>query len=316
MKILIIGCGVIGSIFGDILSKSRNNVCHYIRSSEKAEKLKNGIELQLFDGREKIETDSYRSVYIPQITSELKNDDYELVIVSVNSHQLEGLLQEIKGRFNGATFLLFNNYWDEAEMVEKYLPGEKYIFGIPASGGGFAETNGLPVIRGAVGSSVTIGSINTNGQGAEKTVSDLFAKAGIKANVEKNMLHWLWTHYAVICGLNVASVCSGGGEFLLGSIKNIKNAVCMIKEALKTCEARGVNIREFSDPASFMLPAPVISMGFWLKMKTDKCSSIITLEYHGGEEMKAMYSNILKATEKYGINAVRLRECKTQMRNA
>jgi ketopantoate reductase len=51
MKVFIIGAGAIGTIYGYLLSKSGNHVCHYVRS-DKYEKLKNGVRVDITDARD------------------------------------------------------------------------------------------------------------------------------------------------------------------------------------------------------------------------------------------------------------------------
>lgn len=310
MKILIVGCGVIGTIFGELLSKSQNDVFHYLRTEEKVSQYQRGIRLELMDGRKSIKDNQLEDVYVPKMITSLDNVLFELVLVCVNSHQVEDFLVDIQGKCHGSLFVIFNNFWGEADIFEKYLSNEKYLFAFPNAGGGFSYQNNMPLVRGAISEPVTIGSINSNNKQYIRIINELFLKAGFKTRIEKNMLHWLWSHYAVICGLNVACVSAGGNDKFLGSFHNMKIGVQLVKENLEVCKARGVNPKEFSDPTSFMLPTPIISFGLWINMKMNKCATKIALEYKGSSEIVAMYKTMLRLGKKYNVNMKYMLESK------
>ena len=79
MKTLIIGTGVIGTIYGWALSESGADVTHLVRKGRKQEYLK-GIELDIYDIRENYPENTTAKYYPKLIEDISENDNYELII--------------------------------------------------------------------------------------------------------------------------------------------------------------------------------------------------------------------------------------------
>ena len=95
MKILFFGAGVIGTIYGHVLSQAGNDVTHYVRVSKK-KSLENGIKMQLLDGRSK-KPKQENILYKPKVVESFSPADaYDLVIVSVRHYQLNSVLPILK----------------------------------------------------------------------------------------------------------------------------------------------------------------------------------------------------------------------------
>lgn len=66
MKIMVIGAGVIGSVYGYVLAQSGNEVTHYLRKG-KSKHFENGIQVRLLDERGK-KPEKYETVYYLKMT--------------------------------------------------------------------------------------------------------------------------------------------------------------------------------------------------------------------------------------------------------
>ena len=82
MRVLVVGAGIIGSIYGWALAESGHNVKHLVRSG-KAAALLDGLPLDLFD-RRKGRKRNFRGRYKLNALEKLSPTDiFELVIVPV-----------------------------------------------------------------------------------------------------------------------------------------------------------------------------------------------------------------------------------------
>ena len=128
MRVLVIGAGVIGSIYGWALAESGHHVLHFVRSG-RAAALRDGIVLDLFD-RRKGHKRNFRGVYRLNAVETLPpTNTVELVIVPVKHYELVPTLREIVPLFNVAEFLLLTQNWRGVEEIDSILPRPRYIYG-------------------------------------------------------------------------------------------------------------------------------------------------------------------------------------------
>jgi len=82
MNVLVVGAGVIASIYGQALAEGGHHVVHLVRSG-KASGLRDGVALDVFDWR-KGHKRNFRGLYRPNAVETLSPaDPFELVIVHV-----------------------------------------------------------------------------------------------------------------------------------------------------------------------------------------------------------------------------------------
>ena len=135
MRILMFGAGVIGTVYGHILTQAGVDVTHYVRPGKK-QTLEKGISLRLLDGR--VKTSQVMSVRYPLklVDSLSPTDDYDFFIVSVRHYQLDSVLPILKDNVGKADVLFFNGNWAGFELINQFLPRSKYLWGFPVAGGG------------------------------------------------------------------------------------------------------------------------------------------------------------------------------------
>lgn len=63
----------------------------------------------------------------------------------------------------------------------------------------------------------------------------------MKVNIQQNIQHWLWVHFAINSGVIGAAFKAGGATQLLNSIPRLHDAILAGRDALAVCRARGVN---------------------------------------------------------------------------
>ena len=92
MKTLIVGTGVIGTIYGWALAEGGVDLTHYVRPG-KALELAQGVDLDVLDERKSYPKNN-KTHYTPACVEEVSPaDGYQLVILPVNANQLAGALK-------------------------------------------------------------------------------------------------------------------------------------------------------------------------------------------------------------------------------
>ena len=103
MKIVVVGPGVIGSIYGRLLDRSGHDVTLIARDQRLADLRTHGLVLEDADSGQRTE------ISLP-VRDELSPDDrYDLVLVPVRSEQFASTLPMINGMGDGSDVLMFGN---------------------------------------------------------------------------------------------------------------------------------------------------------------------------------------------------------------
>ena len=246
MRVLIIGAGIIGSIYGWALSASGHRVVHLVRP-DRAATLREGMTLDVFDRRKRHKR-NFRGVYKLIAVETLPSaDNFDLVIVPVKHYALTRTLMEVVPKAGTADFLLLTQNWNGAREIDAILPRTRYIYGDAKAGGAFS--GGMLI---ATLSALDIGSpVGEPSELAEK-VADLFATADIETNLHSDMLHYLWVQYAITAGTWAALIRAGSMESFLNDRNAIVKALRAGCECLEVVRRRGVLVSGYPEAAPFL----------------------------------------------------------------
>jgi len=297
MKILMFGAGVIGTIYGYVLAQAGNDVTHYVRPG-KQKSLENGIRIQLLDGRSRPasqETVLYKAKIVERISP---SDNYELVIISVRHYQLDSALSVLRDKIGNADVLIFNGNWGGFESLDRYLPRSKYLLGFPVAGGGYHGQT----LDGALLDEIRLGELNGGYSLRLELIKQVFEDARLKVDIQANMQHWLWVHFAINAGIIGAAFKAGGATELLNSIANLRKGILAGREALAVCRARGVELESFEDAESFYLPAWLGASVVWFMLKTNLPARKIMETHTAIDELQAIYGAVLKTGEELNVS--------------
>jgi len=146
MHVLVVGAGIIGSIYGWALADSGHHVAHLVRSG-RAAAFRGGLPLDLFD-RRKGHKRNIRRLYRPDVVETLSPADaFELVIVPVKHYALVQTLKEVVPLVGAAEFLLLTQNWRGTSDIDPILPRTRYIYGDAKAGGTFSGGTLLAALK-------------------------------------------------------------------------------------------------------------------------------------------------------------------------
>ena len=299
MKILIIGKGVIGSIYAHQFLKNGFEVHHYIRQIN--DDLSSSIKIDILDKTiNKIETGTYTYTFTDNLTS-----DYDLIVVSVRHYQLLSLLEKISSL--NVTTLVFGNVWTDLSNIKSLFKNpETIFFGMPRAGGAILNDK----LEGAILPEIILEERSSTN--AYNQIVNLFENSGRKIVTIKNMQDWYWTHFAT----TVAWICGGvkakGYIPFSKSYTAIKDSLNAGKEAIEIVKTRGANIAVCEDIKPFLLPTWISAV--IIKIVLAKEETIRISAGHGDyapTEMTKIYEDIVKKGKELNCKTTILENYKT-----
>ncbi|GAA0742768.1 ketopantoate reductase family protein [Clostridium oceanicum] len=305
MKILIIGTGVIGSVYGWQLFESGNDITHFVRKGKKEIIEKQGISIRCLDKRRGQE-DHKEVVYKPKIVEDInKDENYELIIVPVKANQLNSILPTISKINDKSDILILQNLWiDNIKEIESYLIDSKVFFGQPhIMGGGKDEEAIYCTIFGVKNAPTMLGQKDGKITDRLLNVAEVMDEAGLNPKISKNILTWLYTHYAESVGLLAGVMKAGSGEIYVKKDDFIKLSILIVREGYKVCRAVGIPVWKAFPQVFYYLPTCLL-LKTLKKMFSSKETQLMIKGHisHSPDEMKEMFYKILSKGQELNIS--------------
>lgn len=280
MKILVIGLGTIGSIYGYVFQKAGHEVEHYLRKDSPKAAVK---QLQV-DGR--AEKDGIQSCDVYQV-KHCSSKTYDFIFVSIPSGGLTSVIDSLAADGISGTLILACGIWEDRAYVDKLVKGYSYILGYPVAGGNIRDNRLICCLFDHFMLERKEKAAISN----YEKLAKLFADCQIQLEQPYDMLEWIWLHMGINAG--VISVMGKSGdvkdtaaaaEQLMDSIQYLKEAVKTIRETSQIVASRGVNLKHYKNELlAYKLPtvisAPLMKRMFAKKVLTRK---IMTL--HGNTQ--------------------------------
>jgi 2-dehydropantoate 2-reductase len=135
VRILVLGAGVIGSVYAGRLLQAGHEVVLMARGARLADLHEHGLILQ------NAESGDRREIPALAVREPNSDDHFDLVLVPVRAEQLESTLPALTAMTDGSDVLFFGNTANRQAQLVAAL-GKRALFGFPAAGG----TRNGPVI--------------------------------------------------------------------------------------------------------------------------------------------------------------------------
>jgi len=298
MRVLIIGRGVVGTIYGWALSKAGIDVTHVVRK----EGYPATDTLDLLDlrtGHPKHTCAAYAPKTVGQIS---RSDGFDLVIVATKHYQAVTAIQQYLPDARGATILLFTANWSGTQEMDRILARSSALWGYAKATGG-VDARGILVAT--VDPAVRLGMLEGSDPDRFKTVSKMFQGAGFTLDVKPNIIEWLWVHHAINAGGIGVCLWAGGIAEATQNRRTLRLGVWAMREALGVVAARGVNLgcypearRVLETPTWLACLAAACSIRF-----TEKGRRLIRASHFASsaEEMKRFCFDVLNTGQSLGV---------------
>jgi 2-dehydropantoate 2-reductase len=306
MKTLIVGAGIIGTIYGWAFAEAGHDVTHLVRPG-KAAQFKNGFKIDMYDVRKGHKRD-FIGHYAIRVTETIQPaDDYELVIVPTKHYRLLETLKQLVPQTGNADYWLLTQNWDGTEAIDAIIPPSRYVYGDAKAGGKFEGETLISTLA-----SVDIGQVNGRHDACLDKVIALCQSAQVGVTVQENILHYLWVQYAITGGLWPALVKAGGLEAVLDNRQAGEQGLRAVRECLEVLTKRGVDLKKYPETKMYMNSAP---FGMWIASLVIKAlfrfSKLVQRSSLHGlgdiEEVKAFYYDLLNTGCQLGVEMPAMR---------
>jgi 2-dehydropantoate 2-reductase len=195
VRILVVGAGVIGSVYAAKLSEAGHQVVLLARDRRLSDLQVHGLVL------EEAESGQHTTVSVPSV-SELQADErYDVVLVPVRGEQLASTLPILIGMAADTNVLFFGNTTGkQAELTEAL--GQRAVFGFPAAGG----VRDGPVVRYVLISQQKTMLGEANGATTPRLLQlqEMLRSAGFPTRISADIDGWMLAHTAFVVPIGFA----------------------------------------------------------------------------------------------------------------
>lgn len=303
MKILIIGTGVIGCIYGWQLSESGNKITHFVRKGQKEQIDKARFSIRCLDAR-KADKPVIEKLYRPDVTEQM-NDTYDLIIVPVKANQLESILPIIAQTEKHIDILFLQNLWvNHIRLIESGLPDSRIIYGqAHIMGGGKRDNIITCTIFGNKSAPTMLGKKDGSKTEQVMKIAKLMQQANLNPKVSKNILAWLYTHYTEANGLVVGVMEAGSSVNYISQRKYVRHSVKVIREGFKVCAALKIHAWKIYPQVLYYFPMWILLPALLKMYSTEETQLMIQGHIsHSLDEMKEMFCDVLNTGESFHMS--------------
>jgi 2-dehydropantoate 2-reductase len=298
MNVLIIGRGVVGTIYGWALSTAGIDVTHVVRK----EGLPTSETLDLLDLRTGYPKHT-QTVYAPKTVMQISpSDGFDLVIVATKHYQAVQAIQQYLPYAPNATILLFTANWNGTEDLDQILTRSVAVWGYAKATGG-VDARGILVAT--VDPAVRLGMLKVSDPNRFKAVTELFQSAGFTLDIKPNIIEWLWVHHAINAGGIGVCLWAGGIAEATRNLRTLRLGVWAVREALGVVAARGVHPESYPEVRSILNTPTWLAglVGAWGIRFTEKGRRLLRASHfdNSAEEMKRFYFDVLNTGESLGV---------------
>lgn len=231
MKVLIVGAGAVGGLFGSSLHQHGVDVSFLLRPARKESIDAQGLL---------IESPAGEFHFRPRtVTTGQLNADYDLIILANKAPALPGVIQDITPAVGPTTFVLpLLNGMRHLDDLDRAFGAAHVLGGVAKTIATLASPVKIQVSN--PHSSVTVGARSASQQDRAKAVWQLLAQAGINAELSDNIMDDMWDKFCRMASLGAANCLLQGtvGEYMRSEAGGAI-AVKLLSECAATAQAAG-----------------------------------------------------------------------------
>lgn len=235
MRIVVVGAGAMGSLFGGLLSEHGADVILYDVWQEQVDAINNeGLIIECGDTRRKIKVKATCEV------EELGIAD--LMIVFVKSYHTEEALDGVVSCIGPNTLVLtLQNGMGNVEKIIQKFSSTQVLAGITSHGAMLIEPG---IIRHNGAAHTYIGPVDVSDVTQGEKVAQTLSVAGIETSVAPDILGMLWTKLIVNAAINPLTALTGlhNGE-LLEHTELLNTMGNIVDEALQVVRGKGITLQ-------------------------------------------------------------------------
>ncbi|MFW9817744.1 MAG: ketopantoate reductase family protein [Candidatus Thorarchaeota archaeon] len=290
MKILIVGHGIIGTIYGWALRNAGNDIAHFVRKG-KSRELTHDVNIDILDERKGHKKNNMTNYFVNCIENVNPDEFFDYILVPTNSYQVTDAVKTLYEQNHDSFFVIMSSNWEGTESIDRILPKKQYVLAYPDAGGtirnGTFWTN--------IGSEIHIAEPDSENEQGVSGLIEIFKQADIKADLQDNMLHWLWLHNATSVPMWVAAMKYRDVDMFIKDKDLVKTSFYATREVLDLCRLRGIDVSKYPEVSAFKYPFRIFYFIFKMLFRFNKSMQRFTA--HGVtsvQEAKINYEEMMK----------------------
>lgn len=301
MKVAVIGVGCIGSVVAAHMVEAGHDVTLVARGRRAEVLAAEGLRLRRYGSR------SERVHRLPVVATVDEAKDAELLVVTVQMHQVEAILSGM-GRHPAARVCFLMNVHPVPEAWVQVL-GERLVLGFPAMLAGYRR--GCVVYQ-TLPSWMRFAMISTLGPARGGDVAParelvrLFADAGLAATSDPDMESWLASHSALMTPVMALAVQRiERKQPLVMSWADASAVGHALHESLRLARQAGARLTPSNVAALRAVPVIAIASSMWAVSRVPLFRRAVhDYAEHARDEVWAMYSGLKRAASDAGAPAL------------
>lgn len=293
-RILILGAGVIGSIYAARLANAGYDVTVLARSHRLAQIQQKGL---LYFEKGKV-----CKAHIHVISELTPDDRYEFTLVAVQYEQIEAALASLQNSNVGNIVTMVNNPYGY-EQWEKIVGTGRIIPAFPGAGGKIE--NGILYYRLTpyIIQPTTFGELSGDRTERINRLAAMMKKAHIPYSICANMDAWQKSHLAMVIPMANAIYLDGGNNYTAArNNKAIHSMTLSLRENFKSLKKAGIAIIPFK--LNVFQICPIQMMDFILKAAYNTRFAETLISNHANNakhEMMLLNNDFIILMESKGI---------------
>lgn len=288
MRILMLGAGVIGSVYAARIYHAGRDITLLARGKRYEEVNRHGIMLHDILNHEDI------IVRVPTVNNLNSDDLYDLIIVTVRLDQLERVKVVLKNHKSSSLIMFMLNYPDNLKKLAEEFPDKKILAGFPGIGGTF-EGNKINYVQ-IRQQKTTLGQVNNLRPEKIKEIKEVFEDAGFQVSLCSDMQSWLVTHAVFICCVSAAILRENGDSIRLGKDRPaIRQMILSIREGFLAIENLHISVTPPNLKTIFLSMPLWFAIIYWQRAMKGRTGTLaIAPHVHAGkEEIQVLAEKVL-----------------------
>jgi 2-dehydropantoate 2-reductase len=288
LRILVIGAGVIGSVYAAHLQAAGESVMLLARGQHAADLRANGLLL------EDASTGQSTTSHVPIVEGPAPGDFYDLALICVRLDQVVATIPDLAANQHIPTLVFFLNNPTGTELLVEQLGSQRVVLGFPGVGGTRAGTRVRYVrIR---QQPTTLGEVDGQITLRLRRLSAMLEQAGFPTALSRSMDGWLKTHAVFVSCVSAALVLEGGDSVRLGQNRaTVALMVNAIREGFAALQSLGIPVAPFNLKLIFSWMPRWFAVRYWQRALQTSIGTLAIAPHANAarEEMSRVAGEIL-----------------------
>jgi 2-dehydropantoate 2-reductase len=256
LRILVIGAGVIGSVYAASLQAAGYPVTLLARGQHAADLRASGLVLQ------DASTGQSTTSHVQIVERLIPEESYDLALVCVRLDQVAATVLDLAANQHIPTLVFFLNNPTGTQLLVEQLGSQRVVLGFPGIGG-TREGTRVRYVR-IRQQPTTLGEVDGKMTARLRRLSAMLEQAGFPTAISRSMDGWLKTHAVFVSSVSAALALEEGDSVRLGQHHaTVALMISAIREGFAALQSLGVRVTPFNLQVIFRWMPRWFAIRYW-----------------------------------------------------